>query len=58
MRTVSFRLPEDIHNRLDAIAKRTGQSKNFYMKEAICEHIGELEKVYLIEKQLIKNDDN
>lgn len=48
---VSLRLPEDLANRLDKIAKRTGRTKTFYMIEAIREQIGDLEDLYLAEKR-------
>lgn len=52
--TVSLRLPEDITNRLSALAKRTGRSKTYYMIEAIREHLDDLEDLYLVESRLIE----
>jgi RHH-type transcriptional regulator, rel operon repressor / antitoxin RelB len=49
---VSLRLPEDLSARLDRLAKRTGRSKTYYMIEAIREQIGDLEDIYLAEKEL------
>ncbi len=49
---VSLRLPEDLSARLDKLAKRTGRSKTYYMIEAIREQIGDLEDIYLAEKEL------
>ena len=49
---VSLRLPEDLTARLDKLAKRTGRSKTYYMIEAIREQIGDLEDLYLAEKEL------
>jgi RHH-type transcriptional regulator, rel operon repressor / antitoxin RelB len=49
---VSLRLPEDLSLRLDKLAKRTGRSKTYYMIEAIREQIGDLEDIYLAEKEL------
>jgi RHH-type transcriptional regulator, rel operon repressor / antitoxin RelB len=49
---VSLRLPDDLSARLDKLAKRTGRSKTFYMIEAIREQIGDLEDIYLAEKEL------
>jgi RHH-type transcriptional regulator, rel operon repressor / antitoxin RelB len=49
---VSLRLPEDLSVRLDKLAKRTGRSKTYYMIEAIREQIGDLEDIYLAEKEL------
>lgn len=50
---VSLRLPEDLNARLSALAQKTGRSKTFYMREAIREHIDELEDLYLAEQRLI-----
>lgn len=50
--SISIRLPEDIESRLDALAKRTGRSKTYYMREAILEYLDDLEDLYLAEKRL------
>jgi RHH-type rel operon transcriptional repressor/antitoxin RelB len=50
---LAIRLPEDIENRLDALAKATGRSKTYYAREAILEHLDDLEDVYLAEQRLI-----
>ena len=47
------RLPPDIEQRLEALASATGRTKTFYVREAICEHLGELEDLYLAEQRLI-----
>lgn len=49
---LALRLPPDIETRLDELAKRTGRSKSFYAREAIVEHLEDLEDVYLAEKSL------
>jgi RHH-type transcriptional regulator, rel operon repressor / antitoxin RelB len=49
---VSLRLPEDLAMRLDKLAKRTGRTKTYYMIEAIREQIGDLEDLYLAEREL------
>ena len=54
MAAVSLRLPEDVLKRLESLAELTGRSKTFYMIEAIREHIGDLEDVYLAEQRLIE----
>ena len=51
MTAVSLRLPEDIKNRLDRLAKRTGRSKTYYMVEAISEKLEDLEDLYLTERR-------
>ena len=44
---LSVRLPEEIEARLDALAQKTGRTKTFYIREAILEHIEDLEDYYL-----------
>jgi RHH-type rel operon transcriptional repressor/antitoxin RelB len=36
---IALRLPPDIEERLEALARRTGRSKSFYAREAILEHL-------------------
>ena len=52
---LALRLPEEIESRLDKLAKLTGRTKSFYAREAIIEHIADLEDLYLAEKRLVKN---
>ena len=47
---MAIRLPKDIENRLERLAKRTGRTKTYYAREAILEHIDELEDIYLADK--------
>ena len=51
---LAVRLPEDIEKRLDTLAKRTGRSKSYYAREAIIEHLDDLEDIYLAERELQK----
>lgn len=53
MASVSLRLPDEISDRLDQLAKATGRSKTFYMIEAIRDHLDDLEDLYLAEQRLI-----
>ena len=48
---LALRLPEDIERRLEALAQRTGRSKSFYARQAIVEHIDDLEDAYLAEER-------
>jgi predicted DNA-binding protein len=43
---LALRLPADIENRLDKLARLTGRSKSYYAREAILEKISQLESVY------------
>jgi RHH-type rel operon transcriptional repressor/antitoxin RelB len=49
---LAIRLPEGIEERLDVLAKETGRTKTFYVREAILEHLDDMEDVYLAEKRL------
>lgn len=51
---LTVRLPLDIEKRLAALAKATGRTKTFYVREAILEHLEDLEDLYLAEKRLKK----
>ena len=51
---LAIRLPVDIEERLDRLAKATGRTKTFYAREAILEHLDELEDLYLAEQRLIE----
>ena len=50
---LAIRLPTEIEDRLEALAKATGRSKTFYARQAILEHLDDLEDVYLAEQRLI-----
>jgi len=50
---LAIRLPVEIENRLEALAKATGRTKTYYAREAILEHLDDLEDVYLAEQRLI-----
>ena len=52
---LAIRLPADIESRLDRLAKATGRTKSFYAREAILEHLDDLEDLYLAERRLIDN---
>jgi len=49
---LAIRLPAEIENRLDALAKATGRTKTFYAREAILEYLDDLEDLYLAEREL------
>ena len=49
---LALRLPTEIEERLEALAKATGRTKSFYAREAILEHLDDLEDIYLAEKTL------
>ncbi len=41
---ISIRLAPEDEARLEALARRTGRSKTFYVREAIHEHLDDLEE--------------
>ena len=49
---LAIRLPVTIEKRLERLARRTGRTKTFYAREAILEHLADLEDVYLAERAL------
>lgn len=51
---LAIRLPIEIENRLGALAQVTGRSKTFYAREAILEHLDDLEDLYLAEQRMIE----
>jgi len=48
----TVRLDPDIESRLDHLARATGRSKAFYLKELIESNLDDLEDIYLAEKRL------
>ncbi|NTV67910.1 MAG: ribbon-helix-helix protein, CopG family [Chlorobaculum sp.] len=49
---IGIRIPKSVDQRLDILAKRTGRSKTYYIREAIMEHLDDLEDIYLAEQVL------
>lgn len=49
---LAIRLPRSIEKRLERLARRTGRTKTFYAREAILEHLEDLEDIYLAEQTL------
>lgn len=50
--TTSIRLPEDLDARLEKLASKTGRTKAYYIREAIEEHIADIEDHYLVERRM------
>ncbi|HMD40815.1 MAG TPA: hypothetical protein VKH15_16135 [Candidatus Acidoferrum sp.] len=46
---LAIRLPQSIERRLEKLARRT---KTFYVREAILQHLEDLEDIYLAEDRL------
>lgn len=49
---VSVRLDADIEQRLDALARATGRTKASYIREALEEHLQDMEDAYLAQAEL------
>ncbi len=49
---LAIRLPQEVEQRLDALAKNTGRTKTFYVRRAILEYLDDLEDIYMAEKTL------
>ncbi|MEZ5812023.1 MAG: DUF6290 family protein [Rhizobiaceae bacterium] len=49
---LALRLPKEIEDRLDALAKKTGRTKSRIAREAILAQIEELEDIALAEERL------
>jgi RHH-type rel operon transcriptional repressor/antitoxin RelB len=49
---LAIRLPQSIEKRLEKLARRTGRTKTYYAREAILEHLEDLEDLYLAEVAL------
>ncbi|HEX8711064.1 MAG TPA: DUF6290 family protein [Terracidiphilus sp.] len=49
---IAVRLPAAIEKRLDRLAKRTGRAKSYYIREALLNHLDDLEDIYIAEKRL------
>lgn len=52
---LAVRLPKEIEERLEALARKTGRSKSYYVRQAILEHLDDLEDYYLAVERLEQN---
>lgn len=50
---LAIRLPTEVESRLEALAQATGRTKTFYARQAIVEHLDDLEDLYLAEQHLV-----
>lgn len=49
---LAIRLSESVEKRLARLAKRTGRTKTFYARQAILQHLEDLEDLYLAQERL------
>ena len=52
---IAVRLPPAVEKRLQRLARKTGRTKTFYVREAILQHLEDLEDYYLAAKRLEEN---
>jgi len=57
-RMINFRADDETNARLERLAKLTGRSKTFYIREAVNAHIDDLEDIYLADQVMdrLEND--
>ncbi len=48
---LAVRVPDEIMKRLDSLATLTGRTKTFYVREAILEHLDDLEDLFLARRE-------
>lgn len=49
---LAVRLPDELEARLQALAERTGRSRSFYVRQAVLEHLDDLEGYRLAVERL------
>jgi len=49
---LSVRLNDEMEKRLERLARETGRSKSYYVREAIQRHLGEMEDRYVAVQRL------
>lgn len=52
---IAVRLPPEVEKRLERLARKTGRSKTFYVREAVLQHLEDLEDYYLAVQRLEEN---
>ena len=52
LKQIAVRLPQELHDRLQALARQTGRTATYYVREALEEHLEDLEDIYLTEQAL------
>lgn len=51
---LAVRLPTKMEKRLESLAKKTGRTKSYYVRQALAENIDDLEDVYLADQSMKK----
>lgn len=55
-RMINFRADEETDARLERLARLTGRTKTFYVREAVREHLDDLEDIYLADQVMARID--
>lgn len=55
---LALRLSPEIEKRLADLARRTGRTKSYYARQAILEHLEDLEDFYLAEERRKEEGEN
>ena len=54
-RQTAIRLPDETYERLRSLATRTGRTATYYIREALEEHLEDLEDLYTAEQASIQH---
>ena len=49
---IAVRVPAELEERLTRLAKMTGRTKTYYVREALEEHLNDIEDAYLADRTL------
>ncbi len=52
---IAVRLPPEVEKRLKKLARKTGRTRTFYVREAILQHLDDLENYYLAVQRFEEN---
>lgn len=51
---ISVRFEQDVEERLAELARQTGRTMSYYVREAVMEKLEDMEDIYIAEKRLEK----
>lgn len=49
---IGIRIPKSVKDRLDVLARKTGRTRTFYIRQALFEHLDDLEDRYMAQEVL------
>jgi RHH-type rel operon transcriptional repressor/antitoxin RelB len=49
---IAVRMPAEVEARLESLSRKTGRTKTFYVRQAVVEHLDDLEDLFLAEEEL------